>query len=85
MATGTIPQLSFLFSIAGLSVTLSGFSGLVAAFRRSDNLRRVDAYRLRQIPDQHQLVGRGFRNANQLTIQGDADPAVVQFVHDVHQ
>jgi len=33
MATGTIPQLSFLFSIAGLSVTLSGFSGLVAAFR----------------------------------------------------
>jgi len=32
MATGTIPQLSFLFSIAGLSVTLSGFSGLVARF-----------------------------------------------------
>jgi len=51
MATGAIPQLGFLFSIAGLSVTLSGFSGLVAAFRRGDNLRPVDAYRLRQIPE----------------------------------
>jgi hypothetical protein len=51
MASGTIPQLGFLFSIAGLSVTLSGFSGLVAAFRRGDHLRPVDAYRLRQIPE----------------------------------
>jgi hypothetical protein len=51
MATGAIPQLGFLFSIAGLSVTLSGFSGLVAAFRRGDHLRPVDAYRLRQIPE----------------------------------
>jgi hypothetical protein len=51
MVSGTIPQLGFLFSIAGLSVTLSGFSGLVAAFRRGDQLRPVDAYRLRQIPE----------------------------------
>ena len=51
MASGTIPQLGFLFSIAGVSVTLSGFSGLVAAFRRGDQLRPVDAYRLRQIPE----------------------------------
>ena len=51
MASATIPQLGFLFSIAGLSVSLAGFSGLVAAFRRGDQLRPVDAYRLRQIPE----------------------------------
>jgi hypothetical protein len=51
MGSGTIPQLGFLFSIAGLSVSLAGFSGLVAAFRRGDRLRAVDAYRLRQIPE----------------------------------
>ncbi|MFI5281949.1 MAG: hypothetical protein ACHQ0J_02325 [Candidatus Dormibacterales bacterium] len=51
MASGSIPQLGFLFSIAGLSVTLAGFSGLVSAFRRGDQLRPVDAYRLRQIPE----------------------------------
>ena len=51
MSSGAIPQLGFLFSIAGLSLSLAGFSGLVAAFRRGDQLRPVDAYRLRQIPE----------------------------------
>ena len=51
MTNGAIPQLGFLFSIAGLSVTLAGFSGLVAALRRGDRWRPVDAYRLRQIPE----------------------------------
>jgi hypothetical protein len=51
MSSGVLPQLAFLFSIAGLSVTLSGFSGLVAAFRRGDQWRPVDGYRLRQIPE----------------------------------
>ena len=46
-----MPQTAFLFSIAGLSVTLSGFSGLVAAFRRGGEWKGIDAYRLRQIPE----------------------------------
>lgn len=43
--------MAFLFSIAGLSVTLAGFSGLVAAFRRGSDWKPMDAYRLRQIPE----------------------------------
>ena len=42
---------SFLFLIAGLSVSLAGFSGLVVAFRRGGPLTPTDAYRLRQIPE----------------------------------
>lgn len=41
----------FLLSIAGLSVTLAGFSGLVSAFRRGAELKPIDAFRLRQIPE----------------------------------
>ncbi len=44
-------QAGFLLSIAGLGVTLAGFSGLVAAFRRGASLKPMDAYRLRQIPE----------------------------------
>jgi hypothetical protein len=46
-----LPQAPFLFSIAGLSVTLVGFSGLVAALRRDSPRTALDAYRLRQIPE----------------------------------
>lgn len=46
-----LPQIPFLLSIAGLSVTLAGFSGLVAAFRRGSAWRPMDAFRLRQIPE----------------------------------
>ena len=33
----------FLFSIAGLGVTLAGFSGLVGAFRRGSALKAMDS------------------------------------------
>lgn len=46
-----MPPAAFLFSIAGLSVTLAGFSGLVAAFRRGAEWQPIDSYRLRQIPE----------------------------------
>jgi len=46
-----MPPTAFLFSIAGLSVTLAGFSGLVAAFRRGAEWKPIDSYRLRQIPE----------------------------------
>ncbi len=44
-------QPGFLLSIAGLGVTLAGFSGLAFAFRRGAALKPMDAYRLRQIPE----------------------------------
>jgi hypothetical protein len=46
-----IPSTSYLLSVAGLGVSLAGFSGLVAAFRRGATWQRIDAYRLRQIPE----------------------------------
>ena len=46
-----MPQPAFLFSIAGLSVTLVGFSGLVAALRRDQPRTPLVTYRLRQIPE----------------------------------
>lgn len=46
-----MPQVQFLFSIAGLSVTLVGFSGLIAALRRDTPRSPLVAYRLRQIPE----------------------------------
>ncbi len=46
-----MPAAAFLFSIAGLSVSLAGFSGLVAAFRRGAEWKPIDSYRLRQIPE----------------------------------
>ena len=46
-----IPEAPFLFSVAALSVTLAGFAGLVAAFRRGSELKPIDIYRLRQIAE----------------------------------
>jgi hypothetical protein len=46
-----LPQSSFLFSIAGLSVTLVGFSGLIAALGRDAQRTPLLTYRLRQIPE----------------------------------
>lgn len=46
-----MPQAGFLFSIAGLSVTPVGFSGLVAALRRDVPQSTLRPYRLRQIPE----------------------------------
>ena len=51
MATGQLPQAAFLFSVAGIGMTLAGFSGLVAAFRRGGVWEPIDAFRLRQIPE----------------------------------
>jgi hypothetical protein len=44
-----ITDLPFLLSIAGLSASLAGLAGLVAGLRRSDGLRPLDAFRLREI------------------------------------
>ena len=52
-----MPQLAFLLSIVGLSVSLAGFSGLVAAFRHGVPLQPIDAYRLRQIPEMALATG----------------------------
>jgi hypothetical protein len=46
-----IPEASYIFSVAALSVTLAGFAGLVAAFRRGSELVSMDVYRLRQIAE----------------------------------
>jgi len=46
-----IPEATFFFSIAAVSVTLAGFSGLVAAFRRGDQLRAVEVFHLRGIAE----------------------------------
>lgn len=52
-----MPALAFLLSIIGLSVSLTGFSGLVAAFKRGVPLQPIDAYRLRQIPEMALATG----------------------------
>jgi hypothetical protein len=44
-----LPEAPFLFSIAGLSASLAGLAGLVAALRRGTDLRPIDAFRLREI------------------------------------
>lgn len=44
-----IPEAPFLFSIAGLSASLAGLAGLVAALRRGAEMRAIDGFRLRQI------------------------------------
>ncbi len=46
-----IPEAPFFFSVAAVSVTLAGFSGLVAAFRRGDQLRAVEVFHLRGIAE----------------------------------
>jgi hypothetical protein len=52
-----IGEAPYLFSVAALSVSLAGFAGLVAAFRRGGEFRPIDFYRLRQIAE------FGFANA----------------------
>ena len=44
-----IPEAPFLFSIAGMSASLAGLPGLVAALRRGDDLLPMDAFWLREI------------------------------------
>lgn len=44
-----ISEPGFLFSIAGVSMTLASLAGLVVAFRRTGTWRAHDLYRLRQI------------------------------------
>ncbi len=51
MAPGEVPLSTDLIAIAGLGVTLAGFSGLVAAFRHSGQWKPLDSYRLVQIPE----------------------------------
>jgi hypothetical protein len=46
-----IPEAPFVFSIAALSVTLAGFAGLVAAFRRGAEWKPIDVFRLREIAE----------------------------------
>lgn len=46
-----IPEAPFVFSIAGLSVTLAGFAGLVAAFRRGGDWTAITVFRLREIAE----------------------------------
>lgn len=46
-----IPEAPFIFSIAALSVTLAGFAGLVAAFRRGADWTALTVFRLREIAE----------------------------------
>jgi len=46
-----ISEAPFFFSVTAVSVTLAGFSGLVAAFRRGDQLRKGDVFHLRGIAE----------------------------------
>ena len=52
-----MPPLPFLLAVAGLGVSLSGFSGLISAFKRGSSLGPMDAYRLRQIPEMALAAG----------------------------
>lgn len=46
-----MPAQAFLLSVAGLGLSLAGFAGLVAAFRRGGPWKPIDSFRLRQIPE----------------------------------
>ena len=52
-----ITEAPFLFSIAALPVSLAGFAGLVAAFRRGGAWEAIHLFRLREIAE------FGFANA----------------------
>ena len=63
-----IPEAPFLFSIAGLSASLAGLAGLVAALRRGEGLEPIDLFRLREIVE--------FAFANVLIAVGTVPAAV---------
>lgn len=44
-----VPELPFVLSIAALSLSLAGLAGLVAGLRRSNEIRAIDRFRLREI------------------------------------
>lgn len=44
-----IPEASYLFSVAAISVSLAGFAGIVSAFRRGAEWTAMDVFRLREI------------------------------------
>ena len=44
-----VPELPFVLSIAALSLSLAGLAGLVAGLRRSNDIRAIDRFRLREI------------------------------------
>jgi len=46
-----IPEAPFFTAVATVSMTLAGFSGLLIAFRRGDQLRNVDIFHLRGIAE----------------------------------
>ena len=46
-----IPEAPFFTAVATVSMTLAGFSGLLVAFRRGDQLRSVDLFHLRGIAE----------------------------------
>jgi hypothetical protein len=46
-----IAESAYLFSVAALSVSLAGFAGLVAAFRRGAEWTGTDVFRLREIAE----------------------------------
>src|SRR5262245_36668386 len=46
-----MPPSAFLYSIAGLSISLSGFAGLVVSFRRGGQWTAFDTYQARQMPE----------------------------------
>jgi len=43
--------MAVVLAIAGMSVQVAGFAGLLAALRRSGRWKPIDVYRLRQIPE----------------------------------
>ena len=46
-----ISEAPFFLAVAALNVTLAGFSGLVAAFHRGDQLRTFDVFHLRGLAE----------------------------------
>ena len=46
-----ISEAPFFLGVAALNVTLAGFSGLVAAFRRADQLKTFDVFHLRGLAE----------------------------------
>lgn len=68
-----IAETPYFFSIAALSVSLAGFAGLIAAFRRGAEWRPMDLFRVREI------IEFGFVNA----ILALLTVPLIATVHDV--